>query len=180
MQRTRKTKESRNSKKKPDIKAKAQEKKIAREPEAKKEESLKEKIKEETKSGNGVKKVDIFIPQSGVQLEDVSVAEPNEPLKELAKSLENIVVNTPANKDEDEKLNYGPGGKGKSYERGKYQSARYEDVAKYEPPRLEEPTVEQKLDRDYGGMHAADKVFERFVETKKKEEEASKYKKREH
>lgn len=180
MQRTRKIKESGNSKKKLDIKAKAPEKKAAREPEAKKEESLKEKIKEEKNLGKDIKKVDIFIPQGGIQLEDVSVAEPNEPLKELAKSLENIVVNTPANKNEDEKLNYGPGGKGKSYERGRYQGAKYEDTAKYEPPRLEEPTVEQKLDRDYSGMHATDKVFERFVETKKKEEEASKYKKREH
>ncbi len=180
MQKAKKNKDVRNSNKKVGTKAKSQKKRLVPKAEDRREDSLKEKIADEKKPDNDIKKVDVFIPQQSIHLEEVSVAEPNEPLRELAKSLENIIVSTPAATNEDEKLNYGPGGKGKSYERGKYQSAKYEDVAKYEPTRMEEPTVEAVMGRDYGGAHAADKLFERFVETKKKEEESAKYKRKEH
>lgn len=122
------------------------------------------------------KKADIFIPQSRVQLEDVSIAERREtPLK----SLDDIVTTdkTPKAAVDNDLKNYGPGTNGKFYEKGSYKSARYEDSAKYEPAKQEIPGLEPQPEISHSGMHATDAMFQQFSEMKKREEENLGYKK---
>ena len=124
--------------------------------------------------------VDIFIPQASAPLDVATLEEPRGTLRELPKSLESLVLTTPATQGvENEKLNYGPRGAGKFYESGNYKSAKYEEAAKYTAATENEPALASlPSEGRYTGMHTSDQIFERFTEMKKKEEGATQYKKR--
>lgn len=125
------------------------------------------------------RKVDVLIPSSDASL-DFTADESRDRSIDVQK-LESILLTTPVEqKHNDEKLQYGPGGGGKFYEKGGYQRATYEATSQYKPTVAVEPALtESSREMDYSGVHFSDKMFERFTETKKREEEATQYKKKE-